>query len=167
MKNDFILVVVLILMSILLLGSASASTINSGITTQKTVTVATTLNTIAIPAKTSLNTSKLYLIDSGSNKFYWLERGGTFAYTWKTYKTAQGSVITNVNYKTKTNSWNGIYNITKVSNNKLKIVYTSPEVKLYTGHPSQVWYTTSTLTPVAYYLKNVKTQIKNNGYYFL
>jgi hypothetical protein len=167
MKNDFIPVVLLILISILLIGSASASIINNNITTQKTVTTATTTNYVAIPAKTSINTSKLYLIDSGSNKFYWLERGGIFAYTWKTYKTPDGSVITKIYYKTKTNSWNGTYNITKVSKNKLKIVYTSPEVKLYTGHSSQVWYTTSTLTPVEYYLKTVKNQIKNNGYYFL
>jgi hypothetical protein len=167
MKNDFILVVLLIMISILLIGSASATIVNSDITTQKTVTTATTTNIVANPATTSINASKLYLIDSGSNKFYWLERGGIFAYTWKTYKTTTGSIITKIFYKTKTNSWNGTYNITKVSNNKLKIVYTSPEVKLYTGHSSQVWYTTSTLTPVQYYLKNVKTQIKNNGYYFL
>jgi hypothetical protein len=167
MKNDYILVVVLILISILLIGSASASIINSNITTQKTVTTATTLNSVAIPVKTSLNTSKLYLIDSGTNKFYWLERGGIFSYTWKTYKTPGGSVISNVYYKTNGKSWIGTYSITKVSKNKLKIVYTSPEVKLYSGHSSEVWYTTSTLTPVQYYLKTVKSQIKSNGYFFL
>jgi len=165
MKNDFILGVVLILISILLIGSASASIINTNITTHNTVT--TTTNSVAIPVKTSLNTSKLYLIDSGANKFYWLERGGPFAYTWKTYKTPAGSVIINVHYKTSNNSWNGTYTITKFSKNKLKIVYTSPEVKLYTGHSSEVWYTTSKLTPVEYYLKTIKAQIKSNGYFFL
>jgi len=167
MKNDFILGVVLILISILMIGSASASIINSNITTQKTVTTATAANSVVIPVKTSLNTSKFVLIDSGANKFYWLERGGPFAYTWKTYKTPAGSVIINVHYKTSNNSWNGTYTITKFSKNKLKIVYTSPEVKLYTGHSSEVWYTTSKLTPVEYYLKLVKTQIKSDGYFFL
>ena len=165
MKNDFILGVVLILISILLIGSTSASIINTNITTHNTVT--TTTNSVAIPVKTSLNTSKLYLIDSGANKFYWLERGGLFSYTWKTYRTHGGSVIINVHYKTSKNSWNGTYNITQVSKDKLKIVYTSPEVKLYTGHSSEVWYTTSKLTPVEYYLKTVKAQIKSNGYFFL
>ena len=167
MKNDFILGVVLILISILLIGSASASTINTNIATHNSVTTATATNSVAVPAKTTLNTSKLYLIDSGANKFYWLERGGLFSYTWKTYRTLQGSVIINVNYKTNQNSWNGIYNITQVSKDKLKIVYTSPEVKLYTGHSSEVWYTTSKLTPVEYYLKTIKTQIKSDGYFFL
>lgn len=167
MKNNYILVVVLIFISILLVGSASAAIINNDITTQKTVTTVTPLNSIAVPLTASINNNKNYLIDSGANKFYWLERGGIFSYTWKTYKTSAGSVIINVNYKTKSNTWNGTYVITKVSKNKLKIVYTSPEVKLYTGHPSEVWYTTTTLTPVQYYLKNVKTQIKNNGYFFL
>ncbi|MGB7968499.1 MAG: hypothetical protein WCF28_02870 [Methanobacterium sp.] len=167
MKNDFILGVVLILISILLIGSASASTTNTNIATHNSVTTATATNSVAVPAKTTLNTSKLYLIDSGANKFYWLERGGLFSYTWKTYRTLQGSVIINVNYKTNQNSWNGIYNITQVSKDKLKIVYTSPEVKLYTGHSSEVWYTTSKLTPVEYYLKTIKTQIKSDGYFFL
>jgi hypothetical protein len=167
MKNDFILGVVLILISILLIGSASASTINNNITTQKTVTTATAAHSVAIPVKTSLNTSKFLLIDSGANKFYWLERGGPFSYNWKTYKTPKGSVIISIYYKTNNNSWNGTYNITQVSKDKLKIVYTSPEVKLYTGHSSEVWYTTSKLTPVEYYLKTIKTQIKNNGYFFL
>ena len=167
MKNDFILGVVLILISILLIGSASASIINNNVTTQKTVTTATPTNSVTIPVKTSINTSKLSLIDSGANKFYWLERGGIFSYTWKTYKTPGGSVISEVYYKTNGNSWIGTYTITKVSKNKLKIVYTSPEVKLYTGHSSEVWYTTSKLTPVEYYLKMVKNQIKSNGYFFL
>ena len=167
MKNDFILGVVLILISILLVGSASASMINSDITTQNTVTTATASNSLAIPVKTSINTSKFNLIDSGANKFYWLERGGLFSYTWKTYKTPQGSVIININYKTTKNSWNGTYNITQFSKGKLKIIYTSPEVKLYTGHSSEVWYTTSKLTPVEYYWKTVESQIKNNGYFFL
>ena len=166
MKNNYILVVVLILISILLVGSASAAIINNDITTQKKVTTVTPLNSIAVPLTATINNNN-YLIDSGANKFYWLERGGIFSYTWKTYKTPAGSVIININYKTKSNTWNGTYVITKVSKNKLKIVYTSPEVKLYTGHPSEVWYTTSTLTPVQFYLKNVKTQIKNNGYFFL
>ena len=159
MKNDFILVVILILISILFVGSASASIINNNIITQKTVTTAATSNLVAVPITTSL-------LDSGANSFYWLERGGTFSYTWKTYRTAAGSVIVYVKYKTKSNSWNGTYVITKVSNNKLKIVYTSPEVKLYTGHPSEVWYATTKLTPVNYYLKTIKPQIKNNGYFF-
>ena len=167
MKNDFIRGVVLILISILLVGSASASIINNNIATQKTVTTVPAINSVAIPVKTSLNTSKFALIDSGANKFYWLERGGLFAYTWKTYKTPEGSVIISIFYKTKENSWNGTYTITQFSKNKLKIVYTSPEVKLYTGHSSEVWYTTSKLTPVEYYLKTVKPQIKNNGYFFL
>ena len=167
MKNNYILVVVLILISILLVGSASASIINSDITTQNTVITATALNSVATPVKTSLNTPKLTLIDSGANKFYWLERGGIFAYAWKTYKTTGGSVISNVYYKTNGKSWIGTYDITKVSKNKLRIVYTSPEVKLYTGHSSQVWYTTSKLTPAQYYVKTMQNQIKNNGYFFL
>ena len=167
MKNDFILGVVLILISILLVGSASASIINSNITAQKTVTTVTAANSLAIPVKTSLDTSKFSLIDSGYTKFYWLERGGPFSYTWKTYKTPQGSVIININYKTSTNSWNGTYNITQFSKGKLKIIYTSPEVKLYTGHSSEVWYTTSKLTPWEYYWKTMRSQIKSNGYFFL
>ncbi len=167
MKNDYILVVVSILISILLIGSASASTISNNTTTQKTVITATSLTSAATPVKTSLNTSKLILIDSGTNKFYWLERGGIFSYVWKTYKTPGGSVLSDVNYKTDGNSWLGTYTITVFSKDKLKIVYTSPEVKLYTGHSSEVWYTTSKLTPVEYYLKTVKSQIKSNGYFFL
>jgi hypothetical protein len=167
MKNDFILGVVLIVISILLIGSASATIINSNITAQNTITTVTAANSLAIPVKTSIDTSKFSLIDSGANKFYWLERGGPFSYTWKTYKTPQGSVIINIQYKTSKNSWNGIYNISQASKGKLKIVYTSPEVKLYTGHSSQVWYTTSKLTPVQYYWKTVKNQIKSNGYFFL
>jgi len=72
-----------------------------------------------------------------------------------------------VHYTTKTNSWYGTYAITKISSKKLQIVYTSPEVKLYSGHPSETSYATTTLIPVQYYFKVVKSQIKNDGYFFV
>lgn len=125
-------------------GAVSATNNNNGISIQKT--------------------AQKYLIDSGANKFYWGERGGMFSYTWKSYKTSNG-VLVQVHYKTFNNSWYGTYSITKLSNNKLKIVETSPEIKLYSGHPSVISYKTTKLTPLKYYWKSVKPQIANDGYF--
>ncbi len=177
MKRNFIPIVFFITISFLLIGAASAANFGN-VSTQKTVkndissslTVLTTNNTINSTTSgiqsvsSSLNKS---LIDTGANKFYWGERGGTFSYTWKTYKSTNGNVLIIVHYITKTNSWYGTYVLTKISKNKLKIVYTSPEVKLYSGHPSETSYANTLLTPVQYYVKVVKSQIKSDGYFFV
>jgi hypothetical protein len=152
MKKNLILIVMFVLVTFFLIGAASASTNVSKISVQKTV-------------KTTAPQD--ILINSGANKFYWGERGGIFAYTWKTYRKSTGSVYIKVNYKTPTNSWVGTYTITKASNNKLKIVYTSPEIKLYSGHSSEISYAVTSLTPVNYYFNVVKSQIQSDGYFFV
>jgi hypothetical protein len=165
MKKIF-LIVVLLFISILLASAASATTNKDDITTLNTVKVAENTNSAFIPLNAASITTKKYLIDTGANKFYWGERGGIFSYNWKTYRTNKGVTIY-VNYKTKNNSWKGMYTITKTSKNKLKIVYTSPEIKLYSGHASLIMHANSPMVPVKYYWKVVKKQIKIDGYFFV
>lgn len=143
MKKNMVPIIVLIIIMALFAGSVSATNNTNGVSIQKVV--------------------QKNLIDSGSNKFYWGERGGLFAYTWKTYKTSNG-VVVQVHYKTINNSWYSTYSITKLTSSKLKIVETSPEVKLYSGHSSVTSYAKSSLTPVQFYNK-LKTQIKRDGYF--
>jgi len=163
MKRNLILIIVFITISFLLIGAASATNVGN-VSTQKTVKSDVSNNLLVSTIKSPVNK---YLIDSGANKFYWGERGGIFSYSWKTYKTKSGSVQIIVHYKTTTNSWYGSYLITKISKNKLKIIDTSPEVKLYSGHPSETSYAPTSLTPVQYYLKVVRSQIRSDGYFFV
>ena len=167
MKKNYFLIMLLILITTLLIGAASTTTLNSSIITQKAVQTSLTANSVTYPIKTVSSTSKNYLINSGAHKFYWAERGGIFSYNWKTYRTSTGSVVIYVNYKTTTNSWKGTYTIKKAPKNKLKIMSTSPEIKLYSGHLSIVSYVNSPLKPVNYYFKVVKKQIKSDGYFFV
>jgi len=177
MRSILIPIIALLTISFLLIGAVSAIN-HANVSTQTTVKsdLSNTLAVVSVnnPINSTKNGIQIVssdisksLIDSGANKFYWNERGGIFSYTWKTYKSANGNDLIIVHYKTTTNSWYGTYTITKISNNKLKIVYTSPEVKLYSGHPSETSYATTTLTPVQYYLKFVKNQIKSDGYFFV
>lgn len=136
-------IIVLIVIIALFAGAVSATSNTNGATIQKVV--------------------QKNLIDSGSNKFYWGERGGLFAYTWKTYKTSNG-VLIRIHYKTWNNSWYGTYSITKLSSNKVRIVETSPEVKLYSGRSSVTTYAKTSLPTVKYYWKTVRPQIKSDGY---
>jgi hypothetical protein len=146
MKKNLIPIVFLVVMVLLIVGAASAANNTNGVSIQKT--------------------TQKSLIDSGLNKFYWGERGGIFSYSWKTYKTTNG-ILVNIHYKTINNSWNSTYYITKVSKNKLRIVETSPEVKLYSGHPAVTSYAKTSVTPVQFYWMTVKKQIKNDGYFFV
>jgi hypothetical protein len=146
MKKNLIPIVFLVVMVFLMVGAASAASNTTGVSIQKT--------------------TQTSLIDSGFNKFYWGERGGIFSYSWKTYKTSNG-ILVNIHYKTINNSWYGSYYITKDSKNKLKIVETSPEVKLYSGHPSVTSYAKTSLTPLQFYWKTVKSQVKSDGYFFV
>lgn len=143
MKKNLIPIMFLLVIISLFVGSVSAANNNNGVLIQKT--------------------AQKNLLDSGANKFYWGERGGIFSYTWKTYKNSKG-VLVNVHYKTINNSWYGTYTITKVSKDRLKIVENSPEVKLYSGHSSITSYATTSLTPIQYYSKTLKSQIENDGY---
>ncbi len=177
MKKNLIPIVIFLAISVLLIGFAEV-TANSKISNDSIINTTVLTNTssnatnVINSTKTVLkivavsNTSKV-LIDSGANSFYWGERGGTFSYTWKTYKLSNGSILVDIHYKTTTNSWNGSYLVTKSTKNHLKITETSPEVKLYTGQPSTVSYATSSLTPVNFYWKDMKAQIKDNGYFFV
>ena len=170
MKRDIILIIVFITISLLLIGAASANNVgnisNQKIIQSNSIGIISPLNNVnGGTQKTVSNNINEYLIDSGANKFYWGERGGNFSYTWKTYKTTSGSILIIVLYKTKTNSWYGTYILTKTSNNVIKMVYTSPEVKLYSGHPSETHYIHTSLTPVQYYSKAVKSQIRSDGYF--
>jgi hypothetical protein len=144
-KKNLIPIVILVVMVFLFVGAVSAANTN-GVLIQKA--------------------TQKTIVDSGQNKFYWGERGGIFSYSWKTYKTSNG-ILVNIHYKTITNSWNSTYYITKDSKNKLKIVETSPEVKLYSGHPSVTSYAKTSVTPLQYYWITVKPQIKNDGYFFV
>ncbi|MBZ2166754.1 hypothetical protein [Methanobacterium spitsbergense] len=177
MKNGMVLIIVFISVIILLVGSASAATSVNSISTQKIVKntdnnvlystpVTHSVSNVKSTVKKSVSTTAKYrLINSGANKIYWKERGGIFSYSWKTYQSTQGSIIVNVHYKTKTNSWNGKYSITKVSKNRLKIVNTSPEVKFYSGHPSETSYVSTNLTPAKYYWRIALGLINNGGYF--
>lgn len=136
--------IVLVVIIALFAGAVSATNNTNGVSIQK------------VAQKT--------LIDSGANKFYWGERGGMFAYTWKTYKTKNG-VMVQVHYKTINNSWYSTYTVTQVSSNKLKIVETSPEVKLYSGRSSVTSYARTSLTPIKYYWNSIRPQIKSGGYF--
>jgi len=175
MRSILIPIIALLTISFLLIGAVSAIN-HANVSTQTTVksdlsntlTVTSVNNPISSTNGIQMVSSSVKtLIDSGANKFYWGERGGIFSYTWKTYKSTNGNVLIVVHYTTKTNSWYGTYAITKISSKKLQIVYTSPEVKLYSGHPSETSYATTTLIPVQYYFKVVKSQIKNDGYFFV
>ena len=177
MKNSMVLIIVFISVIILLVGSASAATSVNSISTQKLVKntdnnvlsstpVTHSVSNVKSTVKKSVSTTAKYrLINSGANKIYWKERGGIFSYSWKTYLSTQGSVIINVHYKTLKTSWNGKYSITKVSKNRLKIVNTSPEVKLYSGHPSETFYVSTNLTPAKYYWRIALGLINNGGYF--
>jgi hypothetical protein len=169
MKNNMVLIIVFISIIILLVGSASATTSVNSISTQNVVKN-TNINVVSsTPITHSVSNVKskvkYRLINSGANKVYWKERGGIFSYSWKTYQSSQGRVIVKVHYMTKTNSWNGIYSITKVSKNRLKIVNTSPEVKFYSGHPSETSYVSTNLTPAKYYWRIALGLINNGGYF--
>lgn len=169
MKRNLILIIVFITISFLLIGAASATNV-SNISTKtvqtNSVGVTSPVNSVNGGTQKTVSTNlNKYLVNSGANKFYWGERGGIFSYTWKTYKTHSGSVQIIVHYKTTTNSWYGTYLLTKTSNNIIKMVYTSPEVKLYSGHSSETHYIHTSLAPIQYYLKVVKSQIKSDGYF--
>ncbi len=144
MKRNIIPIVFLVVIISLFVGAVSAVSNTNGVSIQ--------------------STTQKNVIDSGFNKFYWGERGGIFAYSWKTYKTSNG-IFVKIHYKTVNNSWYGSYYITKQSTGKLKIVETSPEVKLYSGHSSVTSYAKTSLTPLQFYWKTVKSQIKNDGYF--
>jgi hypothetical protein len=144
MKKNMIPIIVLIVIITLFAGAVSATTNTNGLSIQKV--------------------AQKNLIDSGANKFKWDERGGLFAYNWKTYKTSNG-ILVRVHYKTFNNSWYGTYSITKLSSGKLKIVETSPEIKLYSGRSSVTTYAKTSLTPIKYYWKDIKHQIKSDGYF--
>jgi hypothetical protein len=169
MKNNMVLIIVFISIIFLLVGSASATTSVNSISTQNVVknpdinVVSSTPVTHSVSSVKS--TVKYRLINSGANKIYWKERGGIFSYSWKTYQSTHGRVIVKVHYMTKTNSWYGIYSITKVSKNRLKIVNTSPEVKFYSGHPSETSYVSTNLTAVKYYWRIALGLINNGGYF--
>lgn len=105
------------------------------------------------------------LIDNGYHRFYWGERGGIFSYNWKTYRTPKGSVIIYIHYKTVNNTWYGRYSIVKFLNYHLKIVNTSPELMVYTGHLSKTTHTRTSLSPLRFYWSKVRGQIKADGYY--
>ncbi len=167
MKKNYFLIMLLILTTALVIGAASTTTLNSKIITQKTVQTSLLANSVTTPTETISSTSKKYLIDSGAHNFYWAERGGIFSYKWKTYRTSTGTVVIYLNYKTPTNTWKGTYTIKKAPKNKLKIISTSPEIKLYSGHLSILSYVNSPLTPVNYYFNVVKKQIKSDGYFFV
>ena len=143
MKKNMIPIIILVVIIALFAGAVSATSSNNGVSIQKV--------------------AQKNLIDSGANKFYWGERGGLFAYTWKTFKTKNG-VMVQVHYKTFNNSWFSTYSVTKVSSNKLKIVETSPEVKLYSGRSSVTTYAKTSFTPIKYYWNDVRPQIKSDGY---
>ena len=169
MKNGMVLIIVFISVIILLVGSASAATSVNSISTQNVVKN-TDINVVSSTPVTHAvsnvkSTVKYRLINSGANKIYWKERGGIFSYSWKTYQSTQGRVIVYVHYQTKTNSWNGKYSITKLSRNRLKIVNTSPEVKFYSGHPSETSYVSTKLTPAKYYWRIALGLINNGGYF--
>ena len=146
MKKNLIPILILLVIISIFIGVVSATNNNNGVSIQKPI--------------------QKNLLNSGANKFYWGERGGIFSYTWKTYKIGNGIQV-KVHYKTINNSWYGTYSITKVSKNRLKIVEKSPEVKLYSGHPSVTSYAKTSLTPVQYYWKTVKPEIKSGGYFFV
>ena len=146
MKNNMVPIIVLIIIIALFAGAVSATNNINGASIQKV--------------------AQKHLIDSGSNKFYWGERGGLFTYTWKAYQTTNNSVVVLVHYKTINNSWYSTYSITKLTSSKLKIVETSPEVKLYSGKSSVTTYAKTSLTPINYYWKNIRPQIKSGGYFF-
>jgi hypothetical protein len=173
MKKNFITIIFFVTLTFLLIGAVSAANVNN-LPAQTTVKVADNSNSIQSPqthiiSKTNANivssTTVQRLIDSGSNKFYWGQRGGIFSYTWKTYLTGTGSILVYMHYKTTTNSWFSRYSITKFSKYKLKVVETSPEIKLYTGHPSETSYASSTMSPAQYYWKKFRFQIKTGGYF--
>jgi hypothetical protein len=143
MKKNLIPIVFFVAMILVFAGTVSASNNSNGVVIQKT--------------------EQKNVLDSGASKFYWGERGGIFSYTWTAFKTSNG-VLVKIHYKTINNSWNSAYYITKASKNTVKIVETSPEVKLYSGHSSVTSYAKSSLTPVQFYNK-LKTQIKRDGYF--
>jgi len=144
MEKNMIPIIILVVIIALFAGAVSATSSTNGVSIQKV--------------------AQKNLIDSGANKFKWGERGGLFAYTWKTYKTKNG-VIVQVHYKTFNNSWFSTYSVTKVSTNKLKIVETSPEVKLYSGRSSVTSYAKTSVTPLKYYWNSIRPQIKSGGYF--
>ena len=177
MKNGMVLIIVFIAVTILFVGAASAATSVNSISTQQVVKntnnnvlsstpVTHSVSNVKSTVKKSVSTTAKYrLINFGANKIYWKERGGIFSYSWKTYQSTQGRVIVYVHYKTKTNSWNGKYSITKVSKNWLKIVNTSPEVKFYSGHSSETSYVSTNLTSAQYYWRIALGLINNGGYF--
>jgi hypothetical protein len=173
MKRNFILIIILTAITFLLIGAASAANLNN-LPAQNTVKIKTSAYSIpstqtpvisSSSTKMVSNTLVPRLVDSGSNKFYWGERGGIFSYTWKTYKTGTGGILVYMHYKTTTNSWFSRYSITRFSKYKLKVVETSPEIKLYTGHPSETSFASSTMSPAQYYWKKFRVQIKTGGYF--
>lgn len=173
MKRNFILIIFLIIITFLLIGAASAANLNN-LPAQNTVKVTANAYSVQSPQTHVLSKSSTKmvsdtmaprLVDSGSNKFYWGERGGMFSYTWKTYQTGPGSIFVYMHYKTTTNSWFSRYSITKVSKYNLKVVQTSPEIKLYSGHPSETSFASSTMSPAQYYWKKFRVQIKTGGYF--
>jgi hypothetical protein len=169
MKKNFILIIIFIAITFLLIGAASAASINS-VQNQNTIKATIYANSVQSP-QAHLNSAMVSgavdqkLIDSGSNSFYWGERGGIFSYKWKTYKTSTGRVLVYLHYKTTTNSWFSRYSITKFSKYNLKIVETSPEIMYYSGNPSETSFASSTLNPAQYYWNKFRIQIKNGGYF--
>lgn len=150
--KKLVLPMIFVIVTLFLVGSAFAAT-----TSDKAV--------VHVKAGQLQSSTSTFLMDSGSNKFYWGERGGVFSYNWKTYKTSKNNVVVIVHYKTFNNSWYGSYNIIKSLNNRLRIVNTSPEVKLYSGHLSDVSYISTSLSPTMFYWNRVRGQIKTSGYY--
>lgn len=172
MKRNFVLITILFAITFLLIGAASSASVNN-LPAQNSVNVKASAYQVQSPqthviSKNSTNmvsSTGYRLIDSGSNKFYWGERGGIFSYTWKTYQTSTGGIYVYMHYKTTTNSWFSRYSITKFSKYTLKVVETSPEIKLYTGHPSETSFASSTMSPIQYYWKKFRVQIKTGGYF--
>ena len=176
MKKNLIPIVIFLAISLLLIGFAevtannkiSDSVINNTVLNNTSSNASNFVNsTKAVPKIIIVSSTSKILIDSGANSFYWGERGGIFAYTWKTYKLSNGSILVDMHYKTTTNSWYSSYLVTKSTKTQLKITETSPEVKLYTGQPSTVSYANSSLTPSNFYWKDMRSQIKDNGYFFV
>lgn len=171
MKNKIILIIIFII-SVLFVGAATATANNNNIPTHHTnlsiIPLTSPSNSIKSGNLTSVsNTVKNHVINSGANKFYWGQRGGIFSYNWIAYQTSNGSILVLVHYKTTTNSWYGQYLFTQASKNKLKILDISPEVLLYSGHPSITSFANTSLTPVQYYWKKVRNQINSGGYFFV
>ena len=134
MKRNFIMIIILIAVTFLLIGAASAASVNNylpRILLRSIHILFPSAHTHVVSSRSTKmvsNTRVPRLVDSGSNKFYWGERGGIFSYTWKTYQTGTGGILVYMHYKTRTNSWFSRYSITKFSKYKLKVVETSPEI---------------------------------------